>query len=121
MPTAQPRFILRRAGGNLPLIEVLLKAGAAVDARELMGLTPLWLAAYNGHGDIVELLLKEGADVNGTAHDNSTPLRAARLGKDGRLRLNSPLAKYSWMGFYGSVFGRFSRLEFVLEQHGGRE
>ena len=107
------------APGHHEVVELLLANG--VDARELLGLTPLWLGAYNGHSAVVELLLAKGAGLNEKSNDGSTPLRAIRLGQDGRFRLESAVAGYSWMGFYGSVFGEFGRIAFLLQHHGGYE
>jgi hypothetical protein len=49
--------------GHAPLCRVLLRAGAAVDARNDAGCTPLFLAAQQGHVACVEALLDAGADA----------------------------------------------------------
>ncbi|XP_037345133.2 ankyrin repeat domain-containing protein 50 [Pungitius pungitius] len=46
---------------------LLLERGADPGHRDHDGMTPLLLAAYEGHDDIVELLLDAGADVDETA------------------------------------------------------
>jgi len=54
-------------GGHTEVVQLLLGAGAEVDARErdrYYGRTPLHLAAQGGHTDVIQLLLKAGAEVN---------------------------------------------------------
>lgn len=56
----------------------LLERGADPGHRDHDGMTPLLLAAYEGHDDIVELLLEAGADVDETAGpDGNAPAAAA--------------------------------------------
>jgi uncharacterized protein len=47
----------------LRLIELLLRHGARVDARDAFGSTPLQVAAGWGHQRVVELLRSHGGDV----------------------------------------------------------
>lgn len=57
---------------------LLLDRGADPGHRDLDGMTPLLLAAYEGHDDIVELLLEAGADVDETAGpEGGVPAAAA--------------------------------------------
>ncbi|XP_056145493.1 ankyrin repeat domain-containing protein 50 [Lampris incognitus] len=57
---------------------LLLERGADPVHRDRDGMTPLLLAAYEGHEDIVELLLEAGADVDETASpDANTPAATA--------------------------------------------
>lgn len=55
--------------GNLSLIERFTKLGIGINAATANGLTPLILAAMNGHEEAVRLLLRKGAanlrDSNG--------------------------------------------------------
>ena len=48
--------------GNGSAVEALIAAGAALDAVDGMGATPICRAAENGHADVVELLYALGAD-----------------------------------------------------------
>lgn len=57
-----------------------LAAGAAVDARDPAGWTPLMHAAARGREEIVRLLLERRADPNAAASDGATPLSSAVLG-----------------------------------------
>ena len=46
------------------IVELLIAAGADVNAKADNGSTPLHKAASGGHKEIVELLIAKGADVN---------------------------------------------------------
>jgi ankyrin repeat protein len=59
------------------IIELLIAAGADVNAKGIAEWTPLHNAAYNGHKEIVELLIEKGADVNAKDEDGGTPLDLA--------------------------------------------
>ena len=63
--------------GHKPIVELLLRKGAVVDARRAGGSTPLLLASYHGKIEIVKLLLERRADPNAGATDGSTALHAA--------------------------------------------
>ncbi|KAF9484695.1 L-asparaginase [Pholiota conissans] len=49
--------------GNLKSAELLLRAGALVHLRDMLGHTALYLAARQGHEDIVDLLVQSGATL----------------------------------------------------------
>ncbi|XP_070694414.1 ankyrin repeat domain-containing protein 50 [Pempheris klunzingeri] len=60
------------------VVSLLLERGANPGHRDHDGMTPLLLAAYEGHDDVVELLLEAGADVDETAGpDGNIPAAAA--------------------------------------------
>jgi uncharacterized protein len=50
--------------GDVRLIELLVRGGATIDARDALGNTPLVLGAMNGHLDVVRSLVSAGADPN---------------------------------------------------------
>jgi hypothetical protein len=70
--------------GNLPLLERLIRQGAALNAADAAGRTPLILAAMQGHTAVVQRLLAAGANTALIDHDGLNALQhARRLGFDG--------------------------------------
>lgn len=67
--------------GDAPMIAVLIRAGAEVQAATRIGeYTPLHLAARNGHAEAVQALVTAGADVMSvTDPSGSTPLHLGAL------------------------------------------
>lgn len=62
-------------------VELLLKAGAAVNAQGDLGLTPLHYAASKGRLDIVKALVRSGADRNIKNEFGERPVDWARNAK----------------------------------------
>ena len=61
--------------GRDDVIPALLQAGAALEAHDAKGYTPLILASYHGHESTTILLLDHGADPDGQdAGRGNTPL-----------------------------------------------
>src|SRR5205814_6288577 len=72
--------------GYRDIVELLLAAGAAVNATDKGGYTPLCDAARKGRADIVQMLLAKGAAVNTRAGETGfTPLHLAAAGGDARV------------------------------------
>lgn len=67
------------SSGCLPIVELLLAAGATVDGRP-GGLTPLHCALLQRHVSLVPLLLRYGADPDLVRHGRSARTIAAELG-----------------------------------------
>ncbi|MEQ2183091.1 hypothetical protein GOODEAATRI_029088, partial [Goodea atripinnis] len=68
--------------GNLEICEMLLKAGAKLNLRNMYGITPLFTAAQNGQ------LAALRADVNTQADDGATALyEAAKMGHEDVVQL----------------------------------
>jgi ankyrin repeat protein len=65
--------------GHLAIAETLLNAGAFVDSRANLGITPLITAAVNGNLEIIRLLVQRGATIHARAEgaENSTTLMIA--------------------------------------------
>ena len=65
------------AQGDVAQAASLLDQGAAIDARDQAGRTPLMLAVTQGRLEIVRLLLARGADPNAADNAGNTPLQQA--------------------------------------------
>lgn len=63
--------------GQTETVEALIAHGAEVDARDIEGITPLYLAATHGQTEMVEALIASGADVNVHNDLGWTPLHRA--------------------------------------------
>jgi ankyrin repeat protein len=66
------------ASGDTIQTTALLNQGAALDARDEHGRTPLMLAVMQGRLDVVRLLLDRGADPNIADSAGRTPLQQAK-------------------------------------------
>jgi len=58
-----PPLILAVQNGSVEIAELLLGAGAEVDARDARGFTALLWAVFGNHRELTELLVDRGADV----------------------------------------------------------
>ena len=58
-------------------MKLLLARGANIETKDVMSMTPLLVAAKNGHRDIVRVLLDNGADINETDRGERTCLLLA--------------------------------------------
>ena len=59
------------------IVQLLLDAGASVEAANHDGDHPLHLAAGAGNVEVVRLLLEAGSDLNSVGRDGNTALHAA--------------------------------------------
>ncbi len=66
------------------MVRALLAAGAAANAANKEGETPLYLAALQGRAEVVGTLLQHGADKNSATREGWTPLHAAHGGEVAR-------------------------------------
>ena len=74
--------------GDLNTAELLIRAGATVQAANRYGVTPLSLACMNMNSAMVERLLNAGADPNSASPEGQTALMtAARTGNVGAVKL----------------------------------
>jgi hypothetical protein len=66
--------------GHASVVEMLVQAGADMDAREgAHGLTTLHIAASQGHASVVEVLIQAGANKEAKAMQGWTPLHVAAM------------------------------------------
>jgi ankyrin repeat protein len=66
------------------MVDLLIHAGANVNASNDLGVAPLWLACVKGNAAIVEKLLRAGANPNAVLPNGETPLMtASRTGNAG--------------------------------------
>jgi ankyrin repeat protein len=77
--------------GREDLAELLIAAGADVEARNQRDERPLHISATHGHPTVVKQLLARRADVNARGPDGKTPLHAAALGLGGQSNVNARL------------------------------
>ena len=67
-------LMLAMVSSNSKSVEVLLKAGADVNATEMYNITALMCAAWRGDTEIAETLITAGADVNASTDYKYTAL-----------------------------------------------
>ena len=58
----------------MKVVELLLKAGADIEAKDIYRETPVSWAAEKRHIEVVELLLKAGADIEAKDNNGQTPV-----------------------------------------------
>lgn len=74
-------LIAAKNGDITAVIKQVDDKGADVNAKGADdGLTPLMLAAQNGHAEVVKALLARDADVSAKSNDNGTALSRAEQG-----------------------------------------
>ena len=79
LPVAESPLTKAVIKGNLGEIREQLDTGAEVNSRDVLGRTPLHIAAFYGWPKTTELLIARGADVNARDRVGMTPLHAAVL------------------------------------------
>ena len=73
---------LRQAAerGNTEIVNLLIQSGANPDQPDSYDITPLMMAALQGHYDTALRLIKLGANVNAKDKSNQTPLKYVQVG-----------------------------------------
>jgi ankyrin repeat protein len=72
-----PPIVCAAIHHNVPILDLLIRHGANVNARTSGGNTALNVAAAMGHEDVVAALIRAGADVNAADAHGWTPLMSA--------------------------------------------
>ncbi|XP_046376124.2 uncharacterized protein LOC124148910 isoform X2 [Haliotis rufescens] len=75
--TVQYAFHSACEGGNMSVIQRLLKLGVSVHNKNTDGFTPLHSACKGGHVEAVKFLCERQADINAVAGNGYTPLHVA--------------------------------------------
>jgi len=60
--------------GSKEIVDLLLKSGADINAKDKRSLTPLFVASVFGNEDIMKLLLENNADPNARDNEKETPI-----------------------------------------------
>ena len=60
--------------GQAEIAKILIAKGADINAKQVAGFTPLWMAAWNLHTDTVKLLINSGCNINTTDKKGRTIL-----------------------------------------------
>jgi uncharacterized protein len=76
-PGAMTPLLYAARDGRLPIVSMLITAGASVNLPDANGITPLLMAITNNHVDVAAFLLEHGADLQTADWYGRTPLWAA--------------------------------------------
>ncbi|CAJ1099284.1 E3 ubiquitin-protein ligase MIB2-like isoform X3 [Octopus vulgaris] len=72
-----PLMIASLVGADRRIIDILIKAGPELEAKDVWGRTALHLAVWSGRPHLVEILLSRGSEVNPRDGRGRTPLHLA--------------------------------------------
>lgn len=63
--------------GHIAVVELLLAAGADINAKNKQGETMLYSASAGNHMDVIQILIDAGIDVNSKSTESNTALMLA--------------------------------------------
>lgn len=127
-PTSEQFWDAVAKGETAKAAKALESNSSFINLRTSIGVTPLHLAAWNGHKDMTELLISKGIDVSVKAEDGETPLYGAA--ENGRIALVELLLargadvnarKDGETPLSAAKRRRHTDVEALLRQHGGTE
>jgi ankyrin repeat protein len=96
--------------------DLLIRAGAKVDAANDYGATPLWMACANGNAAMIETLLKAGADPSTHVLSGETALMTAAEAGNTEV-VNSLLAHGAQVNGKENLAGQTALMWAVAEKH----
>jgi hypothetical protein len=107
----------KRAGVQIPVLELLLGHGAAVDGVAGMR-TPLVSALHNGRPEAAEFLARRGAqlDLEGAAGVGRLDVVESFFHQGGSLKTNATKAQMELGFLWACEYGRNSVVEFLLNK-----
>ena len=106
-------------------VEILLEAGADINAVNEADFTPLHGAAFRGLNEVIEYLVTEGADINARDFRGRTPFRIAEGAKQSfqfqswpqTAELLKQLGANTRLGIPGAVQERLRNIPVTANQH----
>lgn len=106
-----------RAGVQLDLLDLLLKAGACIDGAP-GGWNPLVAALHNGRGEAAEFLASRGArlDLEGAAGTGRVDAVAHYFAEDGKLKAGATREQLAYGFIWACEYGRTDAVKFLLER-----
>ena len=106
-----------KAGVQLELLEVLLKAGACVDGAA-GGWNPLVAALHNGRGDAAVYLAERGArlDLEGAAGTGRVDVVGRYVNEDGTLREGATREQLDFGFIWACEYGHTNVVKFLLDR-----
>lgn len=94
-------------GGAASALEILLAAGANIDASSCEGLTSLMIAVRDGNAAVAKLLIAYGANLSLRTQSGSTALDVAQsLGASDMVAILAPYYNKDYGGFMGQLARR---------------
>ena len=92
-------------------IGLLIGNGADVNAKDMIGNTPLNFAASEGYQEIVKLLISKGANVNTIANNGKTPLHNAAVeGQNEIIEFNRNRERFQFLKWGSKAFDNFNKV-----------